>query len=94
MLGKVLAARFVDSGTNDVGVRVISSRGVSSGIDGALHAVKLIAGEDVAKLAVDNMDYAWRKTEGVVFRLDTIGCGVRRRLGLLDSLIDSFWETI
>lgn len=66
-VGKVLAARFVDAGLNEAGVRIVSAGGVSSGIDGSLHVVKLYAGEEAAKTAAMNMDYAWRKTEGVVF---------------------------
>jgi transcriptional regulator GlxA family with amidase domain len=61
-----VAARFVDSGVNSNGVRIISSGGVSCGIDASLYVVKLYAGEDVAKAVAQQLDYAWRKTEGFV----------------------------
>lgn len=65
--GKVLAARYVDAGINRSGVRIVSSGGVSCGIDASLHVLKLYAGEEAAVLAASRIDYAWRKTEGVVF---------------------------
>ncbi|KAK0616170.1 ThiJ/PfpI family protein [Immersiella caudata] len=64
--GTVVAARFVDSGVNANGVRIISSGGVSCGIDASLYVVKLYAGEEVAKAVTQQLDYAWRKTEGFV----------------------------
>ena len=64
--GTVVATRFVDSGLNEKGVRIISSGGVSCGMDAALHVVKLRLGEATAKATADNLDYAWRKTEGLV----------------------------
>ncbi|KAK4442352.1 class I glutamine amidotransferase-like protein [Podospora aff. communis PSN243] len=64
--GTVVAARFVDSGVNVNGVRIISSGGVSCGIDASLYVVKLYAGEEVAKAVAQQLDYAWRKTDGFV----------------------------
>ncbi|KAL8386903.1 hypothetical protein RB595_010306 [Gaeumannomyces hyphopodioides] len=64
--GKVLPARFVDAGVNGSGVRVVSAGGVSCGIDAGLHVVKVFAGEAAAKEAAEGLDYAWRKTDGVV----------------------------
>ncbi|EJT70988.1 hypothetical protein GGTG_12009 [Gaeumannomyces tritici R3-111a-1] len=64
--GKVLPARFVDAGVNGRGVRVVSSGGVSCGIDAALHVVRVFAGEAAAREAAEGLDYAWRKTDGVV----------------------------
>ncbi|KJK73549.1 hypothetical protein H634G_11200 [Metarhizium anisopliae BRIP 53293] len=55
--GPVLQARFVDSGINDYSVRVISSGGVSCGLDASLYVVKLAAGEDIAREAADKIDY-------------------------------------
>jgi transcriptional regulator GlxA family with amidase domain len=63
----VLPARFVDSGINDSQVRIISSGGISCGIDASLHVVTLRAGEAEALDSAKLLDYAWRKTEGVVF---------------------------
>ena len=65
--GTVVASRFVDAGVNEKGVRIISSGGVSCGMDAALHVVKLRLGEATAKATADKLDYAWRKTEGLVF---------------------------
>ncbi|KAK5654760.1 hypothetical protein OQA88_7085 [Cercophora sp. LCS_1] len=64
--GTVVAARFADSGLNSHGVRIISSGGVSCGIDACLWVVRLRCGETEAKTVADSLDYAWRKTEGVV----------------------------
>lgn len=64
--GKVLAARFVDAGVNGSGVRVVSAGGVSCGIDAGLHVVKVFAGEVAAREVAEGLDYAWRKTDGVV----------------------------
>jgi len=71
---KVLPARYVDAGINENGIRVISSGGISCGLDASLHVVKLRAdlllgagkGEQEAKATAEILDYAWRKTEGVV----------------------------
>ncbi|KAL7760764.1 hypothetical protein ACKLNR_007299 [Fusarium oxysporum f. sp. zingiberi] len=65
--GKVLATRYVDSGHNEAGVRVISSGGISCGIDAGLHMISLYYDEDVAKRTAALLDYAWRKTEGAQF---------------------------
>jgi transcriptional regulator GlxA family with amidase domain len=65
--GTVLPARFVDSGLPEAGVHIISSGGISCGIDASLHVVKLRAGENEAFQTSQLLDYAWRQTEGVVF---------------------------
>ncbi|KAK0644669.1 ThiJ/PfpI family protein [Cercophora newfieldiana] len=64
--GTVVASRFVDAGVNANGLRIISSGGVSCGIDASLYIVKLFADEEVAKAVAQQLDYAWRKTEGFV----------------------------
>ncbi|KAF2260669.1 ThiJ/PfpI family protein [Lojkania enalia] len=71
---KVLQARFVDAGVNEYGIRVISSGGISCGMDASLHVVRLRAdlllgngkGNQEAKQTAELLDYAWRRTEGVV----------------------------
>ena len=65
--GTVLPARFVDSGVNEWDVRIISSGGISCGLDASLHVVKIRCGETEAFSTAELLDYAWRKTEGVVF---------------------------
>ncbi len=64
--GVVVAARFVDAGPNGRGTRVVSSGGISCGMDACLHVVRLRASEDEAVATAALLDYAWRKTEGVV----------------------------
>ncbi len=64
--GTVVASRFVDSGVNANGVRIISSGGVSCGIDASLYVLKLTVSESEARAVADLLDYAWKKTEGFV----------------------------
>ena len=64
--GTVIKARFVDSGLNDSKIRIISSGGISCGIDASLYLVKLLIGEEEAISTAEILDYAYRKTEGVV----------------------------
>ncbi|HMQ60359.1 MAG TPA: DJ-1/PfpI family protein [Flavilitoribacter sp.] len=53
--------RFVDNG------QVITTAGVSAGIDGALHVVSRVKGEDVARATARYMEYdKWRPGEGKV----------------------------
>ena len=68
--GRVIPARFVDPGVSDDGVHLISSGGISCGMDAALHVVKLLAGEQEAAATAQLLDYSYRKTEGVVFGPD------------------------
>jgi len=67
--GTVIPARFVDAGVHGA-LHVISSGGVSCGIDASLHVIKLRYGEDIAAETAQLLDYAWRKTDGVVFSGD------------------------
>jgi hypothetical protein len=64
--GTILPSRFVDCGEDDR-LRVISSGGISCGIDASLHIVRLRYGEKEAFDTAMLLDYAWRKTEGVTF---------------------------
>lgn len=64
--GRVIKARFVDSGVNESMVRVISAGGISCGIDASLYLVKLLVGEEEAISTAELLDYAYRKTDGVV----------------------------
>lgn len=59
---KVLAnVRFVDNG------RVLTTAGVSAGIDGALHLIAKIKGEQTAKDAAFYMEYdKWKPNDGLV----------------------------
>jgi putative intracellular protease/amidase len=49
--------RFVDNG------RVITTAGVSAGIDGALHVVDRLLGRPAARLTARAMEYDWRPTD-------------------------------
>lgn len=49
--------RFVDSG------RVLTSAGISAGIDGALHVVERTLGEEIAWRTARYMEYDWRPDE-------------------------------
>jgi transcriptional regulator GlxA family with amidase domain len=48
--------RWVDAG------RVVTSAGVSAGIDMALHLVERLAGGDVARAAATRMEYRWEES--------------------------------
>jgi putative intracellular protease/amidase len=49
--------RFVDTG------RVMTTAGISAGIDGALHVVQRMCGEKMAWKVARNMEYDWRPDE-------------------------------
>jgi transcriptional regulator GlxA family with amidase domain len=54
-------ARFVDNGT------VITTAGISAGIDGALYLVEKLRGQAVAEAVVVYMEYdKWTRNEGVI----------------------------
>ena len=55
--------RFVDNG------QVITTAGISAGIDGALHVVAKLRGEAVARQAAAQMEYdKWQPNQGVVVK--------------------------
>jgi len=52
--------RFVDNG------RIMTTAGISAGIDGALHLVSKLKGEDAARAVAEEMEYdRWIPNEGV-----------------------------
>lgn len=57
-------ARFVDNG------RVITTAGVSAGIDGALHLVAKLQGLSVAKRTAYYMEYDWKPGNGLILSDD------------------------
>lgn len=61
-----MRVRYVDAGTNGHGVRIISSGGVSCGLDASLYAVELKVGRKAADAMAAMMEYAWRRDEGVL----------------------------
>ncbi len=71
--------RFVDNG------QVVTTAGVSAGIDGALHVVSRIKGEAVAKATAKYMEYdKWQPLEGKV--IESAFLGDVRQLGLKPAL--------
>ncbi len=48
--------RWVDAG------HIVTSAGVSAGVDMALHLVERLAGEDVARAAATRMEYRWQRS--------------------------------
>jgi hypothetical protein len=56
----VLKKRWVDSGSTDTGVRIISAGGVSSGIDSALWIVEELAGKKAADWASEVAEFERR----------------------------------
>lgn len=52
--------RWVDSG------KIVTSAGLSSGIDAALHVVARLRGEDAARTAALHLEYDWRPDDGFV----------------------------
>lgn len=50
--------RFVDNG------KIITSAGLSSGIDGALHVIEKMYGRGAAQIAAVGMEYDWRPDSG------------------------------
>lgn len=53
--------RYVDAGTNANKVRVISSGGISCGLDATLYLVAQLLGKDTAIGVAAMMEYAWRE---------------------------------
>ena len=55
--------RYVDNG------RVITTAGISAGIDGALHLVSRLRGKEAAKEVAEYMEYdKWVPGEGLILR--------------------------
>ncbi len=71
--------RFVDNG------QVVTTAGVSAGIDGALHVVSRIKGETAAKATAKYMEYdKWQPREGKV--IESAFLGDVRKLGIEPAL--------
>jgi putative intracellular protease/amidase len=66
--------RFVDNG------KVITTAGLSSGIDGALHVVSRVSGNGRAQMAALNMEYDW-KADGRYARARFADAPIRRLFG-------------
>ena len=55
--------RFVDNG------KIVTTAGVSAGIDGALHVVSRMLGEETARKTAQYMEYdKWRPNEGLIVK--------------------------
>lgn len=55
------AIRYVDAGLNESKIRVISSGGISCGLDATLYLVSQRLGKDTAVSVAEMMEYAWRE---------------------------------
>ena len=60
---KVIRQRYVDAGWNEKGTRIISSGGVSSGMDATIYLVKEKVGRGIAEKVANMMEYAWREVK-------------------------------
>lgn len=58
---QVVEARYIDAGVTKAGIRVISSGGVSSGLDAACHFISTEWSNEKAQLATKLAEYNWRK---------------------------------
>ncbi|KAH8704227.1 ThiJ/PfpI family protein [Talaromyces proteolyticus] len=56
----IVAARYVDGGVRPNGLRVITSGGVSSGLDAACYFVEQAASPQVAAYAAKMVEYEWK----------------------------------
>jgi putative intracellular protease/amidase len=82
--------RFVDNG------RIITTAGLSSGIDGALHLVERIGGHELAENVARGMEYDWRPQDGYA-RAALADRHLRRMLGRNGFPLDedvSEWATL
>jgi hypothetical protein len=68
--------RFVDNG------KIITSAGLSSGIDGALHVIERLLGKGSAQVAATSLEYDWRPDGGYV------------RAMLADRYLDGAYQAI
>ena len=55
--------RYVDGGLTKNGLRVVSTGGVSCGMDGALHVVELKVGRESAEFTAKMTEYDWKRAE-------------------------------
>ncbi|KAH8807446.1 class I glutamine amidotransferase-like protein [Xylogone sp. PMI_703] len=54
---EVMVARYVDGGFLDNGTRIVTSGGISSGIDASLYVLSLVAGREMAAFAGQIMEF-------------------------------------
>lgn len=63
---EVLWKRFVDAGVTERGMRVVTSGGISSGLDGSLYLLEVKLGIEAARQVEVVLEHRWRKEEGLV----------------------------
>ena len=56
-------ARYVDGGLTKNGLRVVSTGGVSCGMDGALYVAELKVGRESAEFTAKMVEYDWKRAE-------------------------------
>ncbi len=83
--------RWVDNGN------VVTTAGVSAGIDGSLHVVGRLCGDDIAQATADYMEYHWRPDEvtGLIARSSTeshFTVGQKILQLVLAQSVEAAWE--
>ena len=57
------ARRYVDSGVNKAGVRIVTAGGVTCGLDASLYVAALKVGHDLAEEWATRNEYEWKKAK-------------------------------
>lgn len=57
------ARRYVDGGVNGAGVRVVTSGGVTCGLDAGLYVVEMLVGRELAEDWAEMNEYVWRRAK-------------------------------
>jgi transcriptional regulator GlxA family with amidase domain len=68
LLTNSAGSRFVDAGVSAFGTRIITSGGISSGLDASLHVVEIRTSLEMARRVEDMLEYKWRRDEGVIVK--------------------------
>ena len=55
--------RYVDGGLTKNGLRVVSTGGISCGVDGALYVAEMMVGRESAGFTAKMTKYEWKRTE-------------------------------
>ena len=60
-VGEQAVGRYVDGGLNESGVRVVTTGGVTCGIDAALYVAELKVGRDQAEFVARLEEHEWKR---------------------------------
>lgn len=58
--------RFVDAGILEAGVRLVTSGGVTCGMDATLYVIERLAGREAALGSAGMLEYRWNRSEGIL----------------------------